>query len=75
MFNALLRVPTLFFTTNPIGKSILLLLHIHHHLNIAHVQITILGRVVNRFSKDISSIDEQLCDVTHSFADVRRFSL
>ena len=29
------------------------------------------GRVVNRFSKDISSIDEQLLDVTYNFFDVR----
>ncbi|CAF0879243.1 unnamed protein product [Adineta ricciae] len=29
-----------------------------------------IGRVVNRFSKDISSIDEQLSDVTYNFVDV-----
>lgn len=31
---------------------------------------SILGRVVNRFSKDVSSIDEQLSDVTYNFVDV-----
>ncbi|UJR31942.1 hypothetical protein I4U23_019415 [Adineta vaga] len=46
MFNALLRVPVLFFDSNPIG------------------------RVVNRFSKDVLSIDEQLSDVTYNFVDV-----
>lgn len=29
-----------------------------------------IGRVVNRFSKDVSSIDEQLSDVTYNFVDV-----
>ncbi|CAF2646337.1 unnamed protein product [Rotaria sp. Silwood2] len=29
-----------------------------------------IGRVVNRFSKDISSIDEQLSEVTYNFVDV-----
>ncbi|CAF4331481.1 unnamed protein product, partial [Rotaria sordida] len=29
-----------------------------------------IGRVVNRFSKDISCIDEKLSDVTYNFVDV-----
>ncbi len=29
-----------------------------------------IGRVVNRFSKDVSSIDEQLSETTYNFVDV-----
>jgi len=63
MFNALLRAPVLFFDTNPIGKN--------KGLAKGDFLFLFLGRVVNRFSKDVSSIDEQLSDVTYNFVDVK----
>ena len=65
MFNALLRAPVFFFDSNPIGtKSTPLRTD-------SKITFLIAGRVVNRFSKDVSSIDEQLSDMTYNFVDVR----
>jgi len=53
MFRAILRVPVLFFDTNPVGKHIIL------HLKCSFI-IAVLGRVLNRFSKDIGFMDDLL---------------
>lgn len=64
MFNALLRAPVFFFDSNPIGKR-------EYPREHCKTVFGFVGRVVNRFSKDISSIDEQLSEVVFNFVDVR----
>ena len=52
MFSKILRSPILFFDTNPIGQYII-------QSTVQHVYICI-GRVLNRFSKDVGFLDDRL---------------
>lgn len=62
MFNALLRAPVLFFDSNPLGKR-------KSRLNAQDCN-WMSGRVINRFSKDVSSIDQQVVDVVYDCVNV-----
>ncbi|CAF2410326.1 unnamed protein product [Rotaria sp. Silwood2] len=62
MFSSILRAPVLFFDTNPIGDSII-------RFSRQVIVFYVLGRIINRFSKDISSIDEKLSEATYNFTE------
>ena len=61
MFARVLRAPILFFDTNPVGK---------HHMIIIHI-LSLTGRVLNRFSKDVGFLDDQLIISFINFLIVR----
>ena len=57
-FQSILRVPVRFFGTNPIG-CLFFLRSSKWHFTI-EIHVAFAGRVLNRFSKDVSSLDNQL---------------
>ena len=53
MFESILRAPCRFFDTNPVGKY-------KNTLDMLYHCYSIVGRILNRFSKDMGSMDELL---------------
>ena len=56
MFAAVLRAPIFFFDNNPVGKCVCIANHAFWWI----VYLSLLGKVLNRFSKDIGYMDDQL---------------
>ena len=66
MFKAVLRVPVHFFDTNPIGKGSLIKIN-----DCYFCFYIIIGRILNRFTQDISFMDVQLSLYFTDFVTVR----
>ena len=63
MFSSILRAPILFFDSTPIGVN-------RHLYSVDEIILLILGRIINRFSKDMLSVDDELSEATYSFNEV-----
>ena len=59
MFQAILRVPVLFFDTNPSGKDLYNVMYKKAKYYYG-VETYTLGRILNRFSKDVGFLDDLL---------------
>lgn len=60
MFSAIIRTPVHFFDVNPIGESLLLCVGYIEERECPSLAICLVGRVLNRFSKDIGVMDSML---------------
>ena len=56
MFRSILRVPILFFDTNPVGVLSLYVIHVANYVCL----FRLIGRVLNRFSTDTGLLDSVL---------------
>ena len=67
MFQRIIRCPISFFDLNPVGQLS------SQSDCIDTVFLCILGRILNRFTKDVAIVDEQLPFILYEFSHVSLF--